>query len=280
MSGIAKSFPGTKALDGASLNVYGGKVMGLLGENGAGKSTLMKVIVGIYSQDQGQMIYHGKPCCFNGVKASKENGIVMVHQEPSILPELSIAENILLGHEPMKNIVQIDYKAMYRKVDKLLNQLCVNKQSTDRAAGLSIGDQKMIEIAKALAVDAEVIIMDEPTDALADKEVQRLFEIIRKLCHQGKSIIYISHRLEEIFQICDDVTIMRDGQFIAQSPIDEITHEEIIAKLVGRDSGVKIRFKHSVLGKTILKIDMVFVINTLNLPHFNYIKKKSWVFLG
>ena len=257
LSGIVKNFPGTKALDGASLNVYAGKVMGLLGENGAGKSTLMKIIVGIYAPDQGQMVYHGKKTQFDSVKASKENGIVMVHQEPSILPELNLAENILLGREPMKNILHIDYKTMHGMAGKLLRQLCINKQSTDRASGLSIGDQKMIEIAKALAVDAEVIIMDEPTDALVDTEVQRLFEIIQQLCRQGKSIIYISHRLEEVSQICDDVTIMRDGKFIAESPIEQISHKEIIAKLVGREVTVDDQYKKSDLGQVILKAESI-----------------------
>ena len=255
LSNIGKNFLGTKALINARLNVYPGRVMGLLGENGAGKSTLMKIIVGIYKQDQGEILYHGSEVRFNSIKESKDNGIFMVHQEPSMFPELNLAENILLHHEPMKNNLCIDHKAMHMIAEKLLNQLSIKKKTTELASGLSIGDQKMIEIAKALAVDAKVIIMDEPTDALVEKEVQRLFTIIKGLCEQGKSIIYISHRLEEIFQICNDITIMRDGTFISESTIENTSHEEIISKLVGRETNVNARCKKFNPGPVILKAD-------------------------
>ncbi|WP_239986763.1 sugar ABC transporter ATP-binding protein [Fastidiosibacter lacustris] len=231
---IHKNFPGTKALDGASLNVYKGKVMGLLGENGAGKSTLMKVLNGIYQKDKGVIYFEGQVVKFNHIRQAQKAGIAMVHQEPHILPDLTIAENVLLGQELMQHRFKINWKAMYKKVDDLLQSLHMKQKAKSLAQGVSIGDQKLLEIAKALSIDAKVIIMDEPTDALTEKEVLRLFEIIRKLCFQGKSIIYISHRMEEIFDICDDITIMRDGQSIIESPISILNYEQIIEKMVGR----------------------------------------------
>ncbi|WP_440616304.1 sugar ABC transporter ATP-binding protein [Cysteiniphilum sp. 6C5] len=234
LENIHKSFPGTKALDGVSLTAYRGKVMGLLGENGAGKSTLMKVLNGIYQKDEGDIYCFGEKVEFDGIAKAQASGIAMVHQEPHILPDLTIAENVLLGREIMRNRLCIDWKATYQKVDQILARLHMQQKAASLANNLSIGDQKLLELAKALSLDAQIIVMDEPTDALTEKEVRRLFEIIKKLCEQGKCIIYISHRMEEIFEICDDITIMRDGQFIIESKTDVLTHEQIIEKMVGR----------------------------------------------
>ena len=234
LENIDKSFPGTKALSCARLNAYPGRVMGLLGENGAGKSTLMKIITGIYQKDAGEILFKSQAVNFKNVRESQAAGIAMVHQEPHILPDLTIAENILLAREVMKHRWKIDWSKMFDKVDHILSQLNIRKKARDLAQGLSIGDQKIIEIAKALSLDAQVIIMDEPTDALTETEVQQLFTIIKMLCDSGKSIIYISHRMEEIFTICDRITIMRDGHFISEASIGELTGEEIIEKMVGR----------------------------------------------
>lgn len=234
LSNIDKSFPGVKALSGASLTVYAGKVMALLGENGAGKSTLMKVLTGIYSKDAGTIEYLGKKVQFQGPKASQDAGIGIIHQELNLISELSIAENIFLGREFTNRFGKIDWKKLYREADKLLQRLNVQLSSRKLVAELSIGDQQMVEIAKALSFDSKVIIMDEPTDALTDTETASLFTIIRELTAQNVGIVYISHRLQEIFEICDDVTVLRDGQFITEKPVSELTEESLIEAMVGR----------------------------------------------
>ncbi|WP_440682733.1 sugar ABC transporter ATP-binding protein [Cysteiniphilum halobium] len=234
LENIHKSFPGTKALDGAYLKAYSGKVMGLLGENGAGKSTLMKVLNGIYQKDEGEIYCFDEKVQFDSIAKAQAAGIAMVHQEPQILPDLTIAENVLLGREVMRNRFSINWRATYEKVDQILSWLHMQQKASSLADNLSIGDQKLLELAKALSLDARIIVMDEPTDALTQKEVRRLFEIIKKLCAEGKCIIYISHRMEEIFEICDDITIMRDGQFIIESKTNALSHEQIIEKMVGR----------------------------------------------
>ncbi|MBK2125190.1 sugar ABC transporter ATP-binding protein [Fangia hongkongensis] len=231
---ISKRFLATLALDEASLNVYQGKVMGVLGENGAGKSTLMKVITGVYQKDSGALYLDGNEVNFANVSVSQMHGISMVHQEPHILPDLTIGENIMLGQEPMKNRYCINTKQMYQQANAILSQLGMNKKATTLADQLSIGDQKMLEIAKALVINAKIIIMDEPTDALTISEVNQLFCIIRSLCSEGKSIIYISHRMEEIFDICDDITIMRDGKFITECKVNALDEKAIIEKMVGK----------------------------------------------
>jgi ribose transport system ATP-binding protein len=257
LNNIGKSFAGTVVLKNANLNVYSGKVMGLLGENGAGKSTLMKIVVGLCQYDYGSMTYRNKKVVFNNTKESKDSGIAIIHQEPSILVDFNIAENIMLGMEVVKNGFFIDYKAMYQKVDNLLRLLNVSKKSTDIASSLNIADQKMIGIAKALVLESNIIIMDEPTDALLDNEVKQLFSVIKKLCSQGKSIIYISHKLEEIFEICDDITIMRDGNFIMESQITNTNYAEIIFNLVGRDLPESIKLKNITMGKEVLSVDTI-----------------------
>ncbi len=180
---ISKRFLATLALDEASLNVYQGKVMGVLGENGAGKSTLMKIITGVYQKDSGALYLDGNEVNFVNVSVSQMHGISMVHQEPHILPDLTIGENIMLGQEPMKNRYCINTKQMYQQANAILSQLGMNKKATALADQLSIGDQKMLEIAKALVINAKIIIMDEPTDALTISEVNQLFCIIIGLTH-------------------------------------------------------------------------------------------------
>lgn len=231
---IEKSFPGVKALSGASLSVYPGKVMALVGENGAGKSTLMKVMTGIYSKDAGQLFYLGKKVLFNGPKESQEAGIGIIHQELNLIPELTIAENIFLGREFVNVIGCINWQKMYVEADKLLARLNIKYSSRRKLAELSIGDQQMVEIAKVLSFNSKVIIMDEPTDALTDTETESLFQVIKELTAQGCGIVYISHRLKEIFEICNYVTIMRDGQFIAEKEIGELNEDSMIEMMVGR----------------------------------------------
>ncbi|KUI97225.1 ribose ABC transporter ATP-binding protein RbsA [Vibrio sp. MEBiC08052] len=234
LSQIDKAFPGVKALDGASLNVYPGRVMALMGENGAGKSTLMKVLTGIYTKDAGEIIYQQERAAFAGPRDSQEAGISIIHQELNLIPELTIAENIFLGREKINRFGRILWQEMYQDADRLLARLNVRRSSKTLLGQLSLGEQQMIEIAKALSFKSKVIIMDEPTDALTDTETESLFSVIRELRDQGCGIVYISHRLKEIFEICDDVTVLRDGKFIGQRPVEEIDEDTLIEMMVGR----------------------------------------------
>ena len=209
LKGIDKAFPGVKALSGAALNVYPGRVMALVGENGAGKSTMMKVLTGIYTRDAGTLLWLGKETTFTGPKSSQEAGIGIIHQELNLIPQLTIAENIFLGREFVNRFGKIDWKTMYAEADKLLAKLNLRFKSDKLVGDLSIGDQQMVEIAKVLSFESKAIIMDEPTDALTDTETESLFRVIRELKSQGRGIVYISHRMKEIFEICDDVTVFR-----------------------------------------------------------------------
>ncbi|HHC7307166.1 TPA: ribose ABC transporter ATP-binding protein RbsA [Vibrio campbellii] len=234
LSDIEKAFPGVKALDKASLNVYSGRVMALMGENGAGKSTLMKVLTGIYHMDAGSIKYQGQPAAFKGPRDSQEAGISIIHQELNLIPELTIAENIYLGREFTGKMGRIQWSKMYEEADKLLQRLNVKHSSKTLLGDLSLGEQQMVEIAKALSFESKVIIMDEPTDALTDKETESLFKVINELRDQGCGIVYISHRLKEIFEICDDITVLRDGKFIGECEVKDTNEDGLIEMMVGR----------------------------------------------
>ena len=234
MKGITKEFPGVKALDKADFRVYQGKVMALLGENGAGKSTLMKILTGVYQRTSGDMFYKGESVEFKNTKMSQEQGVSIIHQELNLIPELTVAENIFLGREPINAYHKINWDKMFDDAKKLLQELGISFSPKTPVSKLSIGHQQMVEIAKALSFNSEVIIMDEPTDALTTKETEYLFEVIKKLKNDGKSIVYITHRLEEVFEICDYATVLRDGQFIAEQPISDLDKEKIIELMVGR----------------------------------------------
>jgi len=233
MEKISKHFPGVKALDQVDLNVYEGKVMALLGENGAGKSTLMKILSGVYQKTEGELFFKGKPLKIDGPKDAMMQGIAIIHQELNLLEELSIAENIFMGRFPSKAGI-IQWKKLYSEASALMARLNLNLDVKMPVKSLSIGQKQMVEIAKALSFETELIIMDEPTDALTDQETESLFAVIRALVASGKSIVYISHRLKEIFEICDDVTVLRDGQFIAEKPVSEIDENLLIELMVGR----------------------------------------------
>ena len=234
ISGIDKSFPGVKALSNACLSVYAGRAMALMGENGAGKSTLMKVLTGIYSKDAGTIEYLGQQVMFKGPKNSQEAGISIIHQELNLVGNLTIAENIFLGREFTTPFGSIDWKKMHAEADKLLARLNVPHSSHQLCSELSIGEQQMVEIAKALSFESKVIIMDEPTDALTDTETEALFNVIRELKAEKRGIVYISHRIKEIFEICDDVTVLRDGQYIGEVAVAELTEDRLIEMMVGR----------------------------------------------
>lgn len=254
LEGIEKAFPGVKALDNACLNVYPGKVMALMGENGAGKSTLMKVLTGIYSKDAGEVRYQGAPVHFHGPRHSQEAGISIIHQELNLIPELTIAENIFLGREKTNVFGGIKWAEMYREADALLKRLNVKHSSRRLLGELSLGEQQMVEIAKALSFKSQVIIMDEPTDALTDTETESLFNVINELRSEGCGIVYISHRLKEIFEICDDITVLRDGKFIGECRVADTDEDGLIEMMVGRrldEQYPRIAVKH---GTTCLEV--------------------------
>lgn len=234
LTGIDKAFPGVNALDQAGLNVYPGQVMALMGENGAGKSTLMKVLTGIYERDAGDIYYHGRPCHFKGPRDSQQAGISIIHQELNLFDELTIAENIFLGREPVNRFGKLDWRQLYANAQQLLDRLQIKQSPNTRLGDLSIGAQQMVEIAKALSFKADVIIMDEPTDALTNTETRALFKVIHELTAEGCAIVYISHRLSEIFKICDQITVLRDGQWMGQTRVADTTEAQLIEMMVGR----------------------------------------------
>ena len=233
ISGIDKTFPGVKALTQASLSVYAGQAMALIGENGAGKSTLMKVLTGIYTKDAGSIEYLGREVAFRNPRESQQAGISIIHQELNLIGELSIAENIFLGREPLTRF-GIDWKKLYRDADALLARLSFPFASDTPVRELSVGEQQMVEIAKALSFESRVIIMDEPTDALTDRETQTLFRIINELKAEGRGIVFISHRLHELFAVCERITVLRDGAFIAEVASADCSEARLIELMVGR----------------------------------------------
>lgn len=231
---ISKQFPGVKALDSVSLNAYAGEAMALMGENGAGKSTLIKILAGIYTRDEGNIFIDGKEADIKTVKDSQKYKIAIIHQELNLIPNLTVAENIFIGREPVKKFNIVDKEKMIKGAGQYLQELGVTISPESLVSELSIAAQQMVEIAKAISENAEIIVMDEPTDALTDKEVETLFKVIRSLKKQNKAIIYISHRIGEIFEICERTTILRDGQLIGEREISNLTEDEVIQMMVGR----------------------------------------------
>lgn len=257
MKNVTKEFPGVKALDGVHFNMYEGKVMALLGENGAGKSTLMKILAGVYTTTSGDIFYKGEKVVVESPKKAQELGIAIIHQELNLIPELTCGENIFLGREPVNGFGKIDWKKLYRDAEDLLERLNLTGMSKTLLKNMSIGQQQMVEIAKALSLNAKIIIMDEPTDALTDTETESLFKIIKILRDENKSIVYISHRLQEIFQICDDITILRDGTFIKECLVTDIDEDTMIENMVGRRLEEQFPRVEHTFGEVVLKVDNI-----------------------
>ena len=236
MQQISKSFPGVKALDNIYLKVRKGTIHALMGENGAGKSTMMKVLFGIYTPDSGKMIFKGQELKLSGPSDALHNGISMIHQELSPIPYMTVAENIFLGKEPTLGATGwVDKKKMYADTKKLLDGLGINIDPKSRMKELSIAKLQMVEIATAVSYNADLIIMDEPTSAITDKEVDHLFNIIDNLKSKGVSIIYITHKMDEVFKISDDITVLRDGQFVGMLPAKDLNKDKLIEMMVGRE---------------------------------------------
>ncbi|WQD80919.1 sugar ABC transporter ATP-binding protein [Paraburkholderia kururiensis] len=231
----SKSFGRVRALIDGSLVLWPGEVHALLGENGAGKSTLVKILAGVHQPDGGELRMDGTARRFASPGEARDAGIAVIYQEPTLFFDLSIAENIYMGRQPVDRLGRIDYGAMHREVDALLASLGVELTAERLVRGLSIADQQVVEIAKALSLNASVLIMDEPTAALSLPEVERLFAIVRKLRERDVAILFITHRLEEVFALTQHVTIMRDGEKVFDAPTSELSTGAIVAKMVGRD---------------------------------------------
>jgi len=235
LSHIAKAFGAVIALTNGTLRLERRSIHALVGENGAGKSTLVKIIAGLYQRDAGDLLLDGELVDFRSTAEAKAAGIAVIYQEPTLFPDLSVTENIFMGRQPRGALGVIDRRAMRTEALALFERLGVRIDPDRPTLGLSIADQQIIEIAKAISLDARVLIMDEPTAALSGVEVERLFAVARSLRDEGRAILFISHRFDEVFDLCDTVTVMRDGAYIATSPIESTTVEEIVRQMVGRD---------------------------------------------
>ncbi len=232
---IAKSFPGVQALQGVSFDIRPGEVHALLGENGAGKSTLIKIISGVHQPDSGTLRLNGQPVRLSGPHAARQAGIATIYQELLLFPELTVAENVFMGHAPRRRWGGLDWPAMRARTQDLLSALDINDLDPGQVVGaLSVGNRQRVEILRALSQDARLLIMDEPTAALTEHDVTRLFDIVRRLRERGVSIIYISHRLEEIFTVADRVTVLRDGEHVATKPVAETDEADLVQMMVGR----------------------------------------------
>ena len=231
---IGKTFPGQKALDDVSFSIRKGEIHAIIGENGAGKSTLLNILHGVFPATTGEIKINGKTVKFSNVADAIENGIAKVHQEIVSIPDMTVAENMFMGKEPGKYGI-IDKKKMNQDTEALLNRLNCHIRPTDRMGELSTGQKQMVSIAKALEVNATVISFDEPTASLSDKEVETLFGIMNDLKKKGITILYISHKMNEIFQMCDRATILRDGKYIKTIEMAKTTRDEVIQAMVGRD---------------------------------------------
>jgi rhamnose transport system ATP-binding protein len=230
-----KSFGAVRALTDGSVELRAGEVHALLGENGAGKSTLVKILAGVHQPDSGALTVGGQEVTLHGPAAARAAGIAVIYQEPTLFPDLSVAENMFIGRQPLGKGRRIDRRAMHEEAAAIFARLAVPLDPARLARGLSIADQQVVEIGKALSLDARVIVMDEPTAALSAAEVDRLFEVIRTLRGQGAAVLFISHRLEEVFAICQQVTVMRDGRHVLTSPLAGLTAADLVRAMVGRD---------------------------------------------
>jgi ribose transport system ATP-binding protein len=238
MQGISKAFPGVQALKDVSFQVNRGEIHALVGENGAGKTTLMKILTGALPSDEGSVSLAGTPVQINSPADAQRLGISMIHQELSLVPNLTVGQNIYLGREPQARMPGfIDWPKLYTDAQNLLERLNVNVNARTEVADLSIAQQQMVEVAKALSLNADLIAMDEPTSSLTDRETEVLFEFMNKFKEQGLSLIFISHRLEEVFEISDRVTVLRDGALIGTKAIDQLDEAKVVQMMVGRELG-------------------------------------------
>lgn len=252
---VRKAFPGVVALDNVQLKVRPGTVHALMGENGAGKSTLMKIIAGVYIPDQGEVRLKGQPLALQGPLDALEAGIAMIHQELNLMPFMTIAENIWIRREPLNAFGMINHDKMNQMTEALFERLGIDMDPEMEVRKLTVAGRQMIEIAKAVSYESDVLIMDEPTSSLADREVEHLFRIISDLRAQGKGIIYITHKMDEVFEIADDISVFRDGQFIHSAAARDMTSNEIIKLMVGREVTQMFPKEEVPIGEVVLSVD-------------------------
>ncbi|MER6949317.1 sugar ABC transporter ATP-binding protein [Nonomuraea sp. NPDC000554] len=255
LANVSKSFGAVRALRQVSLELFAGETHALAGENGAGKSTLVKTLAGVHRPDSGQVLLDGVPVVFAGPADAQQAGVAVIYQEPTLFPDLPVAENIFMGRQPRASLGRIDRAAMRAQTRELFGRLGVALDPDQPARGLSIADQQLVEIAKALSRDARVLVMDEPTAALSGNEVARLFSVVEALREHGCAILFISHRLDEIFALCQRVTTLRDGAWIAGEPVAGLTHEDLVRRMVGRDLGALYPKQDTTPGEVALQVE-------------------------
>ncbi|HEX2916063.1 MAG TPA: sugar ABC transporter ATP-binding protein [Chloroflexia bacterium] len=251
---VSKSFGGVHALKDVHFEIFPGEVHAILGENGAGKSTLIKIITGVQQPDSGQIFLEGKPVRFANTREAQTNGIAAIYQEPSLFPDLDIAENILVGRQPMSRR-GVDWKLMYQEASRLLQRLGSSLNPRTKARELSVAQQQVVEIARALSINAKVLIMDEPTSSLTQGEVEELFTIVRQLRAAGTAVVFISHRLEELFALADRVTTLRDGSYVGTRDMSNVTTEELIRMMVGRNLDQLFPKQAVTAGEVVLEVE-------------------------
>ena len=270
MRGICKTYPGVRALDGVSFDVRRGEVHALVGENGAGKSTLMKILAGAQQMDSGEILIEGRPAEMTSPQKAMDLGVSIIYQEFNLVPYLTAAENIFLGREPRASLPGfVDFRTMYAEAGRLIDELGVKLDIRQPVNRLSIAQQQMVEIAKATSRKAKIIAMDEPSATLTDHELSRLFELIRRLQSQGVAIVYISHRLEEVFQIASRVTVLRDGALVGTKSIEELDRDSIIKMMVGREIQQQIPKEPAQPGEVALELRSVSRKGVLRDVSFN-----------
>ena len=268
MKGISKSFGPVKVLEEVDFSVVGGEIHALMGENGAGKSTLMKILSGVYVPDAGSIVVDGKPVTIRSTNDAESLGIAIIHQELNLIPQLSVMENLFLGREP-QHFGIIDSRRMRSEAAAWLSKVGAHYIDAAREAGtLSIGQQQLVEIARALSLNAQVLIMDEPTAALTDHEIETLFQIMKELKAQAIAIIYVSHRMEEMFQICDKVSVLRDGHFVGERMIRDTSFDEIVKLMIGRELHERFPGRDAALGTVRLEVDDLADENKISHIHF------------
>lgn len=279
MRDVCKSFPGVKALDHVQLKLRPGKVHCLMGENGAGKSTLMKCMFGIYKMDEGQIYLDGEPVTISDPMDALKKGIAMVHQELQPIPARTIGENIFLGRYPLKKFLGfwpiVDHKKMYEDTAALLKKVRMDFDPKEKVGNLSVSQMQSVEIAKAVSANCRVLILDEPTSSLTQNEVDALFRIVEDLKAEGVAIVYISHKMDEILRIGDEVTIMRDGTYIGTWPAKELTTDDIITKMVGRELTNLYPPRENVPGEVVFEVEDFTSINPRSFRHVNFSLRKG-----
>ena len=277
IEGLSKSFGKNKVLNNINLQVKKGTVMGLMGENGAGKSTMMKCLFGIYAKDDGNFYLEGNPIDFTSPKDALENGVAMVHQELNQCLERTVADNLFLGRYPTKYGL-INEKKMQEESTKLFNSLNMTVNPKTVMKTMSVSNRQMVEIAKAVSYDSKIIVLDEPTSSLTEREVKKLFKIVNDLKAKGVSFIYISHKMDEIFEICDEVSVLRDGEMILTKSTKETNMNELISAMVGRSLNQRFPEIDNKPGETILKISNLNTKYAPNLKEINLEIKKGEIF--